>query len=94
MVGVNSDFFRDQSSNTSTTTVNAGDTVQWNWVSGFHSTTSGPCPPCTGDGVWDSTAKGSGVFSHTFSDADKGKSFLYFCNQHLTMMTGTVVVNP
>src|SRR5437867_2822296 len=30
--------FRDMESGTDTTTVTAGDRVQWQWVSGFHST--------------------------------------------------------
>ena len=33
--------FVDRTSGNSTTTINAGDTVEWIWQSGFHSTTSG-----------------------------------------------------
>ena len=93
-VGINSDFFRDQTSGTSTTTVNVGDKVEWQWNSGFHSTTSGPCPPCTPDGGWDSGAKSSGSFQHTFVEADRGRTIAYYCNQHFTMMKGTIIVNP
>src|SRR5215472_11637874 len=40
-VGTNGGFvFVDQKSGTSTSTIHVGDTVQWVWVSGFHSTTS------------------------------------------------------
>ncbi len=82
--------FVDQKSGTSTTTIHVGDTVQWVWVSGFHSTTSGACSgACTPDGKWDSGA-GSGMqFSHTFSQAG---SFPYFCTVHQSLMQGMVVV--
>jgi FtsP/CotA-like multicopper oxidase with cupredoxin domain/plastocyanin len=53
-----------------------GDTVTWEWAGADHSTTSDT-------GVWD-----SGVhdpphsFSHTFTAADAGQSFPYFCSVH------------
>jgi PKD repeat protein len=93
-VDINDFFFRDRVSGNSTTTVDAGTKVEWHWVSGFHSTTSGPCPPCSGDGVWNSNSKSSGTFDHTFTDADRGKSFAYFCLVHGSVMTGKVNVNP
>jgi len=80
----------DSQSNTSTTTIKAGDTVQWNFVDSIpHTTTSGAC--CTPSGLWDSGVKSSGSFSHQF--AAKG-TFPYYCTVHGAMMTGTVVVNP
>jgi hypothetical protein len=82
--------FIDSISGTSTSTIPAGTTIQWLWDTGFHSTTSGPCPPCTGDGLWDS-GQGSGMtFSHTFGVAG---TFPYFCSVHGTSMTGMVIVN-
>jgi Copper binding proteins, plastocyanin/azurin family len=82
--------FVDQKSGTSTTTIHVGDTVQWVWVSGFHSTTSGTCAgACTPDGRWDSGAGSGMVFSHTFSQAG---SFPYFCTVHQSLMQGMVVV--
>src|SRR4051794_31443378 len=35
--------FVDRASGTNTTTIPAGSTVHWNWVTGAHSTTSGTC---------------------------------------------------
>ena len=92
VVEIRSNFFRDRASGTPTTTIDVGTKVEWEWESGFHSTTSGTC--CTGDGKWNSGEKSSGSFDHTFGEADRGKSFPYFCSVHGSMMTGTVVVKP
>ena len=82
--------FTDQKSGNSTTTIHVGDTVQWVWVSGFHSTTSGSCSgSCNPDGVWNSGAGSGMTFSHTFTSAG---TFPYFCLVHQSMMQGTVVV--
>jgi len=83
--------FTDASSGNSTTTINAGDTVTWTWISGTHSTTSGSCSPnCVSSGVWDSTVMSSGAsFSQTFATAG---TFPYHCEVHLAMMQGTIVV--
>lgn len=82
--------FVDQQSGTSTTTIHPGDTVQWVWVSGFHSTTSGTCTgACVQDGRWDSGAGSGMTFSHTFAQAG---SFPYFCTVHGSAMQGMVVV--
>ncbi len=82
--------FLDSQTMGSTTTIKAGDTVQWNFVDSIsHSTTSGNC--CTPSGLWDSGVKGSGSFSHQFAAAG---SFPYYCKVHGAMMTGMVVVNP
>jgi plastocyanin len=46
-------------------TIHVGDTVQWAWQDGPHSTTSGACSGnCTPDGKWDS---GEFSFGHMFS---------------------------
>jgi plastocyanin len=82
--------FTDQQAGGSTTTIAVGTTVQWVWVSGFHSTTSGTCSgACTPDGQWDSGTGSGMTFSHTFNQAG---TFPYFCQVHGSLMTGTVVV--
>ena len=82
--------FVDQKSGSSTTTIHIGDTVQWVWVSGFHSTTSGTCAgACTPNGQWDSGAGSGMTFTHTFTQAG---SFPYFCRVHQSAMQGMVVV--
>jgi plastocyanin len=85
--------FVDAVSGTSTTTISAGTTVNWVWQAGLpHSTTSGPCPPCSPDGNWDSnTHSAPNEFSHSFPAAG---TFSYYCRVHGTQMTGTVIVNP
>ena len=90
-VGQGGDRFVDDQSNTSTTTINVGDTVTWRWDNGFHSTTSGQCNPnCSPNGLWDSgAASAPNSFQHTFTAAG---TFPYYCNQHLAMMKGTVIV--
>lgn len=89
--GLGGNVFVDAVSNNSTTTIKAGDTVQWVFVGGTsHSTTSGNC--CTANGLWDSGVHGSGfLFQRTFTQTG---SFPYFCTVHGAMMTGTVIVNP
>ncbi len=89
-VGQAGNAFVDQQSGTSTTTIAAGGTVQWSWVSGTHSTTSGSCSgACTPDGLWNSGAGSGMVFSRTFNQVG---TFRYFCLVHGAMMTGTVIV--
>jgi plastocyanin len=89
-VTIGNDFFRDSTSGNSTTSVPVGTTVEWDWSAGTHTTTSGPCPPCGGDGNWNSGLMSSGgKFQHTFTTAG---SFPYFCGVHLQMMTGTINV--
>ena len=67
--------------------IQVGDTVQWDWVSGAHSTTSGTSG--TPNGIWDSGVKTSGSFSHTFNTAG---SFPYYCTPHASHMVGNVNV--
>jgi PKD repeat protein len=85
--------FVDSVSGNSTTTINVGDTVMWNWADIFHSTTSGGCPNgvCTPDGTWDSGVRQSlpSTFSFTFTTAG---TFPYHCAVHLSLMQGTVIV--
>ena len=97
-VTITSDQFTDNASGNSTTTIHAGDAVEWQWHSGTHSTTSGACTSgggpydtggCTASGDWDSGIRSSGTFTFTFPNAG---SFSYFCQVHGSMMTGKVVV--
>jgi plastocyanin len=82
--------FVDQQSLNSTSTINVGDTIEWVWVSGFHSTTSGTCTAtCAGDGKWDSGVGTGMTFRHTFTQTG---AFPYFCLSHGAMMQGMVNV--
>jgi len=86
--------FQDAISGTSTSTIAVGDTVQWTWAYGGHSTTSGSCSPvCMADGLWNSGVLSAGaMFSHTFSTVG---TYHYFCSVHTIYMQGTIIVeNP
>lgn len=88
--GARANVFVDSGSGTATTTIHAGETVRWVWLSGTHSTTSGACPlGCVADGLWDSGVVSGTTFQHTFPSAG---TFPYFCLVHGAMMQGTVVV--
>ena len=83
--------FVDQVSGTNTSTITAGTTINWVWVSGIHNVESGACPPCTPAGQFSSGApQTSGTFSFTFTTAG---TFPYYCEVHGQAMTGTVIVN-
>jgi len=82
--------FVDQASGNNTTTITVGTTVEWRWVSGLHSVTSGTCTvACTPDGQFDSGTGSGMTFTHVFPQAG---TFPYFCQVHGAMMTGTVIV--
>src|SRR5262249_42921986 len=94
--------FRDTVSNTPTTNVKVGDTVQWVFQSAvFHSATSGTCTSggdpygpsydsCNADGIFDSGVQMSpATFSKKFTAAG---SYPYYCSVHGSMMTGLVIV--
>jgi len=74
-------------------TIAPGDTIEWVWEVGGHSTTSGTLG--NPSGLWDSgVLPGNSSFSHTFPDPG---SFAYYCSVHGTCcnMIGTVnVVAP
>ena len=71
--------------------IQPGDTVEWDWVSGLHSATSGT--PGSPDGTFDSGAHGV-PFTYSYTFATPG-SFPYYCTVHGAMMVGTVnVVAP
>ena len=69
-------------------TVDVGDTVEWQWMSGFHSTTRQQ-----GAETWDSGAVATPhTFSHTFTHPG---TYPYICTVHVAYgMTGTVTVRP
>jgi plastocyanin len=72
-------------------TIQRGDTVQWTWSAGGHSSTSGS--PGSPSGLWDSGILNQGAtFSHIFNTAG---SFPYYCTPHGACcgMTGTVTVS-
>ncbi|HEX9101678.1 MAG TPA: plastocyanin/azurin family copper-binding protein [Polyangia bacterium] len=69
----------------STVTIRAGQSVTWNWVTGFHSVISDSAPKAFAD----SPAQASGQFTATFATAG---TYPYHCGIHGAMMSGTVVV--
>src|SRR5437867_11170130 len=80
--------FRDMESGTDTTTVTAGDRVQWQWISGFHSTTRFDAPES-----WDAgTHLAPFSFSRSFSVPG---TYPYVCTVHESLgLTAPVVVLP
>jgi plastocyanin len=94
--------FMDTVSLNSVTTIHVGDSVKWVFPSqDFHSTTSGVCTPgggyyddgsCNPDGTWDSGQLYLGqTYTRQFLTAG---TYRYFCAVHMSMMTGTVQVDP
>ena len=91
--------FIDATSGTNVTNIHVGDTVTWMWRHVDHSTTSGTCTTdsyygdstCDSDGNWDSGIQESTAasFSHKFTVPG---NYRYFCQNHKSMMTGTVRV--
>jgi plastocyanin len=92
--------FVDSQSGTHTTNIRVGQTVQWNWMAGPHTSTSGTCRDsggayggydCTSDGNWSSGSHSSGEhYSKTFTQAG---TYKYYCEVHGYAMTATVVVS-
>jgi plastocyanin len=68
-----------------TVTIQAGQGVTWNWVTGFHSVISDSAPKAFAD----SPAQAAGQFVVTFPTAG---TFPYHCGIHGAMMSGTIVV--
>lgn len=85
-----SNVFLDSQSGTSTSTIHVGEAIQWTWLSGTHSTTSGTCAVgCVANGIWDSGIGQGMTYQRTFTTAG---TFPYFCQVHGVMMQGTVIV--
>ncbi len=76
-------------------TITQGDTINWNWVGGFHNVISGSCPGgiCTGDGKFNSGAA-TLTLGNNFSFAfNTPGTYPYFCSVHRASMQGTITVN-
>lgn len=69
-----------------TVTIQAGQGVTWNWVSGFHSVVSDSAPKAFAD----SPQQAAGQFIVMFPTAG---TFPYHCGIHGAMMSGTIVVH-
>jgi plastocyanin len=69
----------------STVTIHAGQSVTWNWVSGFHSVVSDSTPKAFAD----SAAQAAGQYTVMFASAG---TYPYHCGIHGAMMSGTVLV--
>lgn len=96
-VNIADSVFTDAVSGNSTSTIAAGDTVNWNWVGVLsHTTTSGGCPGgiCTANGLWSSPLQISGPDFPVSIPFQTVGTYPYFCTAHGSLMTGTVVVNP
>jgi len=99
-VGQGGNVFTDAQSGGRQTTIKKGETVQWNWMAGPHSSTSGTCQDtggqyggytCDADGNWSSGSHSNGYsYSHQFNTPG---TFRYYCEVHGQAMTGTVIVN-
>jgi len=74
-------------------TVVKGDVVQWNWVSGTHTVTSGDTLTCTPDGLFDTPVNQTHpTFQFTFGQMG---TFPYYCTFHCAMgMRGLITVLP
>ncbi len=72
-------------------TVTVGDTILWQWASGFHTTTSVTVP--AGAQTWD-TLMDAGHTTFRYRMAAAGL-YNYQCTNHFLMgMTGTITANP
>jgi plastocyanin len=101
-VGQGGTSFNDAQTGAHQTVIRVGDTVQWNWMGGPHTSTSGSChdddggpgygaASCDGSGVWDSGSHNMPYqFSQTFTHPG---NYPYYCQVHGAAMTGLVVVN-
>jgi plastocyanin len=69
----------------STVLIDAGQSVTWNWVSGFHSVVSDSTPKAFAD----SPAQAAGQYTIMFATAG---TYPYHCGIHGAMMSGTVIV--
>jgi plastocyanin len=79
--------------NPKTVTIKVGETVEWVWVSGTHSVTSGSS--CTADGKFDS-ANHATPYTYTRTFTETG-TFPYFCKymSHCANgQVGTITVTP
>ena len=74
--------------NPANVTINPGDIIRWQWVTGIHTTTSGAAG--APDGLWDAPIDASNtMFSRTFNSSG---IFPYHCQFHGLTMNGTITV--
>jgi plastocyanin len=79
--------------------INQGDTVQWNWIVGFHDVVSGTSGIPDGVFISGPAVVVSDPYFVTFDGAlvwkypKPNNTYPYYCNVHLPGMTGTVRVN-
>jgi len=107
-VGQGGTNFVDEVSGTGVTTIHVGDTVKWVWEgTDHHGTDAGTCtgggggygihPEGYGGGCTSAGTFRSGTqvapFSYSYTFTQSG-TFPYFCDVHLSAMTGRVIVNP
>ena len=71
------------------TVANLGDTIQWTFVSGLHSTTSDLSSPKS----WDSNVRSSGTFRIVLTRSDGPGPFPYHCSVHPLMMVDTIFIS-
>jgi plastocyanin len=94
-VDVGDTFFCDSSfqGGVCTTTIDAGDTVSWDFGGSLaHTTTEcgGDCSSPSGSPLWDSGTMSTGTFEHTF---DTPGTYVYYCQVHgAGVMQGEIVV--
>ena len=91
-------FFFDDDNNTGTQVdtakITVGESVQWQWVTGFHTITNGTGGSDPGAGSLFDQPSDSGHLTFTFTFNTAG-TFPFFCRFHeLNNMRGVVVVKP
>lgn len=70
-----------------------GDTIQWNWESGFHTVTSGDNSTCTADGIYFDEFITSVNATYSFVIPANAPAVIgYFCGPHCPSMPGTITV--
>ncbi len=81
-------------------TIQEGDTVRWEWVTGFHDVKSGVSGVANGIFNSGSPVPAPALFQVTFDAAFlaanpvPANTYNYYCTVHLPIMTGQIVVQP
>lgn len=93
----------DADTQSNTTTIHVGDTVQWSWSSSTHGVVSGTCTGSGGGGGYGGAYGGctpdnkfasgvhAGPYTYTFTFTQAG-SYPYYCAVHEQMMKGKIEV--
>lgn len=70
-----------------------GDTIQWNWESGFHTVTAGDNNSCTNSEYFPESFITSVNSTYTFVIPANAPAVIpYFCSPHCPSMPGTITV--